>query len=147
MIVQRRRNLLIVGSLVILGLSGSGSAHGFGPRGPGRDGGIGPMRGMRPGAGLIERLVFPCPAECMGTGRTCAETTDATAVACAEQACTTAIATAQSTCSADRESTECQSARSALRECVQPCVTAQRSAHATCRSALRECLDACQATE
>ena len=113
-------------------------------RGPGGFGGPG-GRGGATGA-LFEHLLFPCRAACLDAGRSCVDSADATAVTCAEGACAAAIDTARTACANDPATDACQDGRGALRECVEPCLTARRTAAGTCRTTVDECLDACDST-
>jgi hypothetical protein len=142
---------LIVSTLgvLLLGSTVPAGAGGHEERSPGRPaapppGGPGPRGG--PSGALLERLIFPCRAACLDAGRTCGDTADATAVTCTERTCATAVETARTACGADPTTEECQDARSALRACAQPCLTARRDAAGACRTTVDECLDACDAT-
>src|SRR5262245_65590997 len=105
-------------SAAILSAAGAVQAHGRG--GFGGPGLPGPRGG--PAGGLVERLIYPCPAACLDAGRACQDSADAAAVLCAENVCAEAIATARTACAADATTGGCRTARRALRGCAATCV-------------------------
>jgi hypothetical protein len=146
MSVMRIGRSLVVSTMAVLLLSqavptwGHGFGRGgFGPRHPG--GPHGPDFG-----GLIERLVFPCRADCLEAARGCFATAVSEAVTCAEQACDAAIQTARSACASGLATEECRDARGALLECAAPCLEAKRSAVGTCRTTVAECRAGCESS-
>jgi hypothetical protein len=113
-----------------------GFGRGFGRGGPG--GGPGGPRG-----GLVERLIFPCRADCHEAGHACFETAKNDAVTCAQASCDAPIQAARTACTANPGGTDCTNARAALLECVDPCQGTARTALMACREAVGSCLTGC----
>lgn len=129
--------------LLILGVATLADARGgrrldlvgHGQRGPGFAG---------PGAGdLAQRLLFPCQSSCFDDARACIGDAESEALSCAQATCTTEIEAAQNACAGDRTNSECRSARSALLECLDPCVEARISAFQACHDDAETCRSAC----
>ena len=139
--MQGKGSRTMIVPLAVLGLSLTAMAwgHGFPGRGfhglAGRPGGHSGM--------LLERLVFPCQADCFDAGRTCVEAAETAAETCAGASCATEITTAQAACQTDRTSSDCQTAVTALHTCAQSCIDTQTSAVSSCRSTVSTCLTTC----
>jgi hypothetical protein len=124
-------------------------------RGPSRAGfGVGHM--LRPGGpkpvappprGLLGQLIYPCPAACFNTAKTCYEGADTDALACISAACATAIQTAQAACATDRRSEACRDAVSDLATCSDSCLDTRETTVRACREALNDCRAACDSAE
>ena len=97
--------------------------------------------------GVLDRLIFPCPAECEDTADACITAADSAAVTCAEAACASQITAAQTACTDSRTSQDCRNAVSVLRTCAGSCLDTHTSAVETCRSTLGDCLDACDTAQ
>jgi hypothetical protein len=141
--MQRGRSSFVAATMAMLLAGGATAAwsHGFG-RGPfGRRGPGGP-HGPEFG-GLVQRLIFPCKADCFEAGRPCVEAAESDAVACGEETCDTEIQSARTACATDPAADACGTARSALLTCLVPCLDAAQSTHSACRTTLQSCLDAC----
>jgi len=139
-----RRSMLVSILVAVSGVAVSAWGHGslggdFGRRPPAG------LRGPRPD-GLFQQLVFPCRSECFDASRSCIDTPRAAAVSCAEGVCATEIDAARTACQADPSSADCQSARTALATCAQPCLDALRSALDACQTTLDACLATCGTT-
>lgn len=103
---KRSRTLIVPLAVLGLGLTAMAWGHGFGRRGfHGPGGPPGGRPGGHPGM-LIERLVFPCQADCFEAGRPCIDAAESTAETCAAGSCATEITTAQTACQADRTSSD-----------------------------------------
>src|SRR5881409_3963246 len=138
MIAKREWRSTVVAALAILfvSLAVSVRAHDF-SRGALRRTGVAGRRGPHSG-GLLLRLIFPCRGNCFDAARTCDQMAE-----CAEQTCDASIQTARTACQSDPASQDCQTARTALLPCVQPCLDTEQSAVASCRTTLEACLTAC----
>lgn len=114
------------------------------PRGRfgGRGGFLGEFPGVHPGA-VLERLIFPCRAGCIDADRTCVDTAESTAGTCVTGSCGTQITAALTACQADRTSTDCETAASALRTCAASCLATEATAVSTCRTTFTSCLATC----
>src|SRR5881409_3291086 len=115
MIAKREWRSTVVAALAILfvSLAVSVRAHDF-SRGALRRTGVAGRRGPHSG-GLLLRLIFPCRGNCFDAARTA--------------------------CQSDPASQDCQTARTALLPCVQPCLDTEQSAVASCRTTLEACLN------
>jgi len=114
------------------------SHGGQGLRGPGAEGGR-----------LLEQLTDPtratCRAGCVDAARICRDSADnifLTSVNSSSR-CQTQIQQAQGMCATDRTSPDCQTARSALRNCAQSDLMNLRTALRACRNTAETCGDAC----
>jgi len=130
-------------AVLCLGLAASAWGHGFMRGDFGRRGGPG---GRAPRGGLVLRLVFPCRAGCFDADRPCGEAAESAAVACGQDSCATQIQAARSACQADATSDACDTARTALVTCLQPCLDTERAAFTACRTTADSCLTACGAS-
>jgi hypothetical protein len=140
MLGQRSWKAIVVVATFVVGVTAFAWAHG--PGGRGFRGGPGGGRGPRAGL-LIEQLVFPCRADCFDADRTCGETAEAAAETCVAGSCATEITAAQTACRADRTSSDCQTAVTALKTCAQTCLDTRATALAACRTTASSCLTTC----
>src|SRR5205807_870307 len=124
-----------------LSLAASAWGHGFIRGDFARRGGAG-GRGPR-GGGVVLQLIFPCRAGCFDADRTCDEMAEAAAVTCGEASCDTQIQAARAACQADATSDDCDTARTALVTCLQPCLDTERAAVTACRTTLDSCVTTC----
>jgi hypothetical protein len=142
--MQRRigRHLILAGAALAVTI-GVASGHGFGRGGfRGPEGFAGGRLGGYPGS-LFQQLIFPCRAGCFAATETCNESAESTARTCVTGSCDAEITAAQTACQADRASSDCQAAVTALRTCAQSCIGAETSGVSSCRSTLSSCVTAC----
>lgn len=97
--------------------------------------------------GILGQLIFPCPAACADTARTCLDDADGAALTCVTGACSAEITTAQTACAEDRTSEDCEDAVEALSDCADTCLDTRADAVDVCRDTARDCRDACESDE
>jgi hypothetical protein len=143
MIAKKSSMLMVLAAALAVGVALPALARG--PRGRGIS------RPMQARAlhshGLLGRLIFPCPADCVETTQDCLDTANTEALSCATDACGTEIAAAQAACGEDRSSDECEDAVDALADCADECLDTHADAVDVCRDTLRDCRDACESEE
>lgn len=100
-----------------------------------------PVRGF----GLLQRLIFPCEADCHEEARDCVDEADTAALDCVAAACATEVEAATAACETKDET--CRDAVSALRECGTTCLETRATEIETCRSDFGTCADACSADD
>jgi hypothetical protein len=123
------------------GRPGFAPGSGIGVPGAEAEGG----HGRRPSS-LLRRLIFPCPAACSDTARTCGQTADETALSCIAGACASEVSAAQAACGPETPTETCRTAVNALRTCAASCLESRATARSECRTAAENCLDACTDT-
>jgi hypothetical protein len=142
MMTSHRRTLIAIAILSVCAAVPA-LAHGARGFGPGR----GPSRPTFNGRGVLNQLIFPCPAGCADDAKTCTDAADSAAVSCISAACASEITTAQAACQADRRSENCHDAIDALADCADSCLDTRGDAVDVCRDAARDCRDACESEE
>lgn len=146
MIRSRNSVLWCATALFSLVFATAANAHGGPGRGPfGGRRDFSPFSGGPFGIGLGHRAegMNQCRHDCAVAGRDCHDAARATARLCVQSTCSSELQAAQDACSRDRSSDACSSARSALRQCRQPCITAYMSSSEACRTNTRTCASPC----
>jgi len=93
---------------------------------------------------LLNQLIYPCQATCLGDEASCIESANDAALAAIEAACPSEVAAAQSACATDHTSKACRSAEGSLGTCAKSSVKDFKSAVSACGNDLETCLDACE---
>ncbi len=136
------RQLITALALLAVGIAAPAFAHGRGDGpAPGRPGGPHALHSR----GILSQLIFPCEAACADDAETCVDTANDAARACVSGSCATEVTAAQTACGADRKSTDCRAAVSALSECADTCLATSSTATSACHTTLTECRAACAA--
>lgn len=130
-------------AMVVLGLTATAWGHGFWRHGFGGDGEAGGGEHQGCSGRLVQRLVFPCRAQCADTAKSCVGNTKGTAVTCVADACTNEIAAAKSACQANSDTPGCDAAIGTLKTCAQACSDSAHTAMDACRTTASSCFSAC----
>lgn len=132
---KSQRLLVVIAALFVLSLSVNESAWARGDRdGAGHRGFSG---------GVLQQLIFPCPAECRDSAQDCVEAAEGEGISCIQTACATQIQAAQTACATDRTAQVCKDAVSALRTCGDSCITTLQTGTSACRDTQESCREAC----
>jgi len=86
-----------------------------------------------------------CARDCAQAARDCNDAARVTAHLCVQTTCTSEAQAVRDACASDPTSDSCHTARSALGQCRQPCITAYQSSSQACRANRKTCVTACPA--
>ena len=97
--------------------------------------------GLRDGLGGLPNS--QCVQNCRLTDRLCDVSARTDAQACKQSTCSSELQAVAAACTPDATTAECQTARSALSSCEEPCRSTFQTAVDTCRTAQQTCRTAC----